>query len=98
MAKRAATIRKSRAIGMSSVDTRRGRLSRLPWRAMRVAMLLQKSSRHDNRVLREARALVAAGHSVTVVELAPPAADRSDEAFALVSALPPASVKRYLPF
>ena len=46
---------------------------------MRVAMLLQKSSRHDNRVLREARALARAGHEVTVVELAPPAPERAGE-------------------
>ena len=60
-------------------------------------MLLQKSSRHDNRVLREARALARAGHAVTVVELAPPAPERAGEPFALASALPPAWVKRYVP-
>jgi len=60
-------------------------------------MLLQKSSRHDNRVLREAHALARAGHAVTVVELAPPAPERAGEPFALASALPPAWVKRYVP-
>jgi glycosyltransferase involved in cell wall biosynthesis len=65
---------------------------------MRVAMLLQKSSRFDNRVLREARALAAAGHDVTVVELAPPAPDRGGEPFALASALPAGWVKRFVPF
>src|SRR5205085_8137921 len=65
---------------------------------MRVAMLLQKSSRHDNRVLREARALAEAGHDVAIVELAPVAPERGEAAFRLVSALPPAWVKHFVPF
>lgn len=36
---------------------------------MRISMLLHKSVAHDTRVLREAGALVAAGHEVTVVHL-----------------------------
>src|SRR5438876_12123940 len=65
---------------------------------MRVAMLLQKSSRHDNRVLREARALAAAGHELAIVELAPVAPERGGAPFRLVSALRPAWVKRFVPF
>jgi glycosyltransferase involved in cell wall biosynthesis len=41
---------------------------------MRVCMLLHKSVAHDTRVLREATALSAAGHEVTVVHLPPPGA------------------------
>jgi glycosyltransferase involved in cell wall biosynthesis len=39
--------------------------------ALRVAMLLHKSVAHDTRVRREAGALAAAGHEVTVVHLPP---------------------------
>jgi glycosyltransferase involved in cell wall biosynthesis len=41
---------------------------------MRIAMLLHKSVAHDTRVRREAAALAAAGHEVTVVHLPPPGA------------------------
>lgn len=59
-------------------------------------MLLQRTSRHDNRVLREARALAAAGHDVAIVELAAP--HPGPAGVAIVSALPPAVVKRRVPF
>ena len=63
-------------------------------------MLLQRTSRHDNRVLREARALAAAGHEVTIVELAP--GSRTPRAvaggFSIASALPRPAVKRLIPF
>lgn len=63
-------------------------------------MLLQRTSRFDNRVLREARALAAAGHAVTIVELAP--VDGASEPVApgvsRLSALPPPAVKRRIPF
>ncbi len=39
---------------------------------MRISMLLHKSVAHDTRVRREASALAAAGHEVTVVHLPPP--------------------------
>jgi glycosyltransferase involved in cell wall biosynthesis len=39
---------------------------------MKVCMLLHKSAAHDSRVLREARALSAAGHEVSIVQLSPP--------------------------
>src|SRR5436190_5910633 len=63
-------------------------------------MLLQRTSRFDNRVLREARSLAAAGHTVTIVELAPgdgasvPVADGVSR----LSALPPPAIKRWIPF
>jgi glycosyltransferase involved in cell wall biosynthesis len=63
-------------------------------------MLLQRTSRFDNRVLREARALAAAGHRVTIVELAP--GPRTGEPLAdgvtRLSALPPPRLKRLIPF
>ncbi|MCK9249363.1 MAG: glycosyltransferase [Solirubrobacteraceae bacterium] len=63
---------------------------------LRVAMLLHKSVVHDSRVRREATALVAAGHDVTVVELAP--VDPADDlGFARRSVLPPAWMRRRLP-
>lgn len=60
-------------------------------------MLLQRTSRFDNRVLREARALAAAGHAVTVVELAS-VDGPSEPGVSHVSALPPPPVKRWIPF
>src|SRR4051794_23005283 len=68
--------------------------------AVRIAMLLQRTSRHDNRVLREARALAAAGHEVTIVELAPGARSprAADGGYAIASALPPPAIKRLIPF
>jgi glycosyltransferase involved in cell wall biosynthesis len=60
-------------------------------------MLLHKSVVHDSRVRREAAALAAAGHSVTVVELDPTAGGTLD-GFARVSATPPAWVRHALPF
>jgi glycosyltransferase involved in cell wall biosynthesis len=68
--------------------------------AVKIAMLLQRTSRFDNRVLREARSLADAGHAVTIVELAPgprgavPVADGVDR----LSALPPPRIKRVVPF
>jgi glycosyltransferase involved in cell wall biosynthesis len=64
---------------------------------MRICMLLHKSVAHDSRVRREASALAAAGHDVTVVELDADAAGTLD-GFARVSASPPAWVRRALPF
>src|SRR3954469_2165277 len=63
-------------------------------------MLLQRTSRYDNRVLREARALVAAGHEVTIVELAPGSREprMAEGGGRIVSALPPPSLKRRMPF
>lgn len=63
---------------------------------MRVAMLLHKSVEFDSRVSREARALAAAGHQVTVVELHPGARGALD-GFSRVSVSPPALVRRTLP-
>jgi glycosyltransferase involved in cell wall biosynthesis len=63
-------------------------------------MLLHKSVEHDSRVRREARALAADGHDVTVVHLPRerhPAA-RSMDGFRLVCATPPGRVRRALPF
>jgi glycosyltransferase involved in cell wall biosynthesis len=63
-------------------------------------MLLQRTSRYDNRVLREARALAATGHSVTIVELA--SVDGGSEPVApgvtRLSALPSPAFKRWIPF
>lgn len=59
-------------------------------------MLLHKSVVHDSRVRREGAALAAAGHDVTVLELArvdPPAL----EGFRRESVLPPPQLKRRLP-
>src|SRR4051794_20244524 len=64
---------------------------------MRVAMLLHKSVEHDSRVRREAKALAAAGHSVTVVELDAGARGELD-GFVRRSAAPPMWVRRTLPF
>src|SRR4051812_26001458 len=63
---------------------------------MRVAMLLHKSVEHDSRVRREAKALAAAGHAVTVVELDAGARGELD-GFARRSAAPPVWVRRTLP-
>jgi glycosyltransferase involved in cell wall biosynthesis len=67
---------------------------------MEIAMLLQRSSRFDSRVLREARALAAAGHRVTIVELAagPRTPEPVADGVARVSALPPPRLKRLIPF
>lgn len=60
-------------------------------------MLLHKSVEYDSRVRREARALVEAGHAVTVVELDLDAGGELD-GFSRVSVSPPAWVRRMLPF
>jgi glycosyltransferase involved in cell wall biosynthesis len=62
-------------------------------------MLLHKSVVHDSRVRREAKALAAAGHDVTVVHLAPADVppEASDEGYLVVSALPPRLGRRHLP-
>ena len=62
-----------------------------------IAMLLHKSVLHDSRVRREAKALVEAGHEVTVVELDLDAYGSIDGA-RRVSASPPPWVKRGIPF
>lgn len=66
---------------------------------MRIAMLLHKSVEHDSRVRREARALSAAGHEVTVLHL-PRERGRLDgelEGFQVRSVTPPAWVRERLP-
>ena len=67
---------------------------------MRVCMLLHKSVVHDSRVRREAKALAADGHEVTVVHLAPAdvPAEVSAEGYRVMSALPPRLGRRHLPF
>ena len=61
-------------------------------------MLLHKDVAHDTRVRREADALAAAGHEVTVVHLPPPgAAEPRDLPFELVAATLPAGRRRRLP-
>ena len=63
-------------------------------------MLLHKSVEPDSRVRREATALTAAGHEVTVVELAPPRPHGrlANEQWRTRSAEPPAWTRRLLPF
>lgn len=62
-------------------------------------MLLHKSVEFDSRVRREAAALAAAGHEVCVVELAAVPGGRSTlDGFARRSCLPPAWLRRRLPF
>jgi glycosyltransferase involved in cell wall biosynthesis len=65
--------------------------------AVRVAMLLHKSVVSDSRVRREAAALARAGHDVVVLELAAVAEPRLD-GFRRRSVLPPAWLRRHLPF
>ena len=60
-------------------------------------MLLHKSVLHDSRVRREAKALVEAGHAVTVLEL-DREADGTLDGFTRLSVAPPAWVRRALPF
>jgi glycosyltransferase involved in cell wall biosynthesis len=66
-------------------------------------MLLHKSVEFDSRVRREASALAAAGHRVTVLELAPVAPPGSGrvarlDGFERRCCLPPAWMRRRLPF
>jgi glycosyltransferase involved in cell wall biosynthesis len=65
-------------------------------------MLLHKSVEFDSRVRREASALAAAGHEVTVLELASVPVDADGSAqldgFTRRSVLPPAWLRRRLPF
>lgn len=61
-----------------------------------VVMLLHKSVEHDSRVRREAVALTEAGYGVTVLELARPTTVIAG--FGRRSVLPPAWVRRLLPF
>lgn len=62
-------------------------------------MLLHKSSEYDSRVRREASALAEAGHEVVVVELARVAPGQARlDGFRRRSALPPAWMRRRLPF
>jgi glycosyltransferase involved in cell wall biosynthesis len=73
---------------------------------MHIAMLLHKSVQFDSRVRRESSALAAAGHRVTVLELAPvtDVAGRTVRGVARLdgferrSCLPPAWMRRRLPF
>src|SRR5215211_7721360 len=64
--------------------------------SLRIAMLLHKSVVHDSRVRREAAALAAAGHVVTVIELDRAAAGTLD-GFARRSATPPPWLRERLP-
>ena len=64
---------------------------------VRIAMLLHKSVEFDSRVRREASALAAAGHDVTVLELAEVPSEDMMDGFRRVSAMPPAWVRRRLP-
>ena len=59
---------------------------------MRIAMLLHKSVAHDTRVRREARALAAVGHDVTVVHLPPPGGEV--ESAGIPYRLAPATLRR----
>jgi glycosyltransferase involved in cell wall biosynthesis len=61
-------------------------------------MLLHKSVEFDSRVRREASALAAAGHRVTVLELAAVAGATRLDGFERRSVLPPAWMRRRLPF
>jgi glycosyltransferase involved in cell wall biosynthesis len=62
-------------------------------------MLLHKSAEFDSRVRREASTLAAAGHDVAVLELAEIPADGATlDGFARRSVLPPARLRRWLPF
>lgn len=62
-------------------------------------MLLHKSVVHDSRVRREAKALVEDGHDVTILELASVAAGEGElDGARRRSVLPPAWVRRALPF
>jgi glycosyltransferase involved in cell wall biosynthesis len=67
---------------------------------VKICMLLHKSVVHDSRVRREAKALAAAGHDVTVVHLAPAAVppEVRAEGYGVVSALPHRLGLRRLPF
>jgi glycosyltransferase involved in cell wall biosynthesis len=61
-------------------------------------MLLHKSVQFDSRVRREASALAAAGHEVTVLELAAVPAGARLDGFARRSVLPNPALRRWLPF
>jgi glycosyltransferase involved in cell wall biosynthesis len=74
-----------------------------PCTLVHIAMLLHKSVEFDSRVRREASALVAAGHRVTVLELASVTPSASGgvarlDGFERRSCLPPAWMRRGLPF
>jgi|GEM_PF-298537 len=66
---------------------------------MRIAMLLHKSVEHDSRVRREARALTAVGHEVTVLHLPRDRGqlDGALEGFEVRSVTPPPWVRERLP-
>src|SRR5581483_7837476 len=63
---------------------------------MRIALLLHKSVEFNSRVRREAAALAAAGHDITVLELAQVEAAELD-GFKRRSASPPGWIRRLLP-
>jgi glycosyltransferase involved in cell wall biosynthesis len=67
---------------------------------MRIAMLLHKSVEHDSRVRKEARALIAEGHAVTVVHLPRQHGELDGEldGFGVKSVTPPPWVRARLPF
>jgi glycosyltransferase involved in cell wall biosynthesis len=65
---------------------------------VRVAMLLHKSVEYDSRVRREAAALAADGHDVTVLELARVPAGSTLDGFSRQSVSPPEWMRRGLPF
>src|SRR6187549_4200101 len=66
---------------------------------MRIAMLLHKSVEHDSRVRREAGALTAVGHEVTVLHLPRDRGqlDGALEGFEVRSVTPPPWVRERLP-
>jgi glycosyltransferase involved in cell wall biosynthesis len=66
---------------------------------MRIAMLLHKSVEHDSRVRRAGRALVDAGHEVTVLHLPrrPGELDGELDGFRVRSVTPPAWVRERMP-
>jgi len=62
-------------------------------------MLVHREITHDNRVQREARALVDAGHAVTVIQLGParPSTRPGGYGFGLVALQPSPALKRRIP-
>jgi glycosyltransferase involved in cell wall biosynthesis len=65
---------------------------------MRICMLLHKDVEHDSRVRREATALAAAGHRVTLVHLPPGDGDPGLQGVECVSATCPPALRRWLPW
>ena len=66
---------------------------------MKITMIVHREVTYDTRVQREARALVDAGHRVTVVQLgaASPSTRSGGYGFALVAVTPAAALKEHIP-